>query len=90
MKSNDQKTIDSFKEKLDVEYDWPALYIFKFIVPKDKTQLVKDIFVNHETSEKASSKGNYISITAKVMADSSDTIIDYYVKASTIEGVIAL
>lgn len=90
MKNNDQNSIASFKEKLDTEYEWPALYVFKFIVPKNNTQQVKDIFNQHDTSEKASSKGNYVSVTVKVLADSSDTIIDYYLKASTIEGVIAL
>lgn len=85
-----EDSINSFKEKLDNEYQWPSLYSFKFIVPKGKEDEVKVIFHQHEVKEKASSKGNYISVTAKVMAQSSDTIIDYYIKASKIEGVIAL
>ncbi len=90
MQENNQGTIDSFKEKLDNEYEWPSLYTFKFIVPKEKKQEVINIFSNHETSEKASSKGTYVSVSCKVMASSSDSIISYYLQASKIEGVIAL
>ena len=90
MKPSDKVSIASFKEKLDNEYDWPALYTFKFIVPSARTGEVKSLFSNHETTEKASSHGKHTSVTAKIMADSSDTIIEYYLKASKIEGVIAL
>ncbi len=85
-----EDSIKSFKEKLDKEYEWPSLYSYKFIVPKGKEGEVKKIFHQHEVIEKASSKGNYISITVKVMMQSSDAIVDYYIKASKIEGVIAL
>ena len=84
------QSINSFKEKLEKEYDWPALYTFKFIVPKGQEGQIKTIFKNHEVSEKHSSKGNYISVTAKVMAESSEKIVDYYLEANKIEGVIAL
>lgn len=90
MNSQDQKSIQSFKEKLEQEYSWPTIYTFKFIVPRDKKAEVIKLFQNHEILEKKSSKGNYISITIKTMAISSDFIIDYYIKASTIEGVISL
>jgi putative lipoic acid-binding regulatory protein len=85
-----QDSITSFQEKLDIEYQWPSLYTFKFIVPKEKVEEIKEIFIQHDVSEKASSKGNYISTTIKIMAPSSDIVIDYYIQASKIEGVIAL
>jgi len=84
------QSIQSFKDKLDKEYEWPSLYTFKFIVPKGKEGEVKDLFVNHEVSEKTSSKGNYISVTAKIMAESSDKVVEYYIAANEIEGIIAL
>lgn len=87
MSNND---IISFKEKLDHEYEWPALYTFKFIVPKGQEGEVKSIFSNHEVTEKQSSKGNYISLTAKVMAESSDKVVEFYIEANKIEGIIAL
>lgn len=90
MKNEDLEAINSFKEKLDNEYDWPSLYTFKFIVPVDKKEDIKRIFVKHEFTEKQSSKGNYVSITSKVMASSSDIIVNFYLEANKIEGVIAL
>lgn len=83
-------SIDSFREKLENEYNWPALYTFKFIVPQSKAGEIKAIFENHEVIEKPSSKGNYISLTSRVMAQSSQFIIDIYLKASKVEGVISL
>lgn len=85
-----KESIDSFREKLENEYEWPALYTFKFIVPKDKVEEVRQLFINHDISEKASSKGNYVSLTSKIMSESSQHIIDIYIEANTIEGLIAL
>jgi len=82
--------VDSFREKLDQHYAWPALYIFKFIVPQGKERQVKDLFPRHETTERASSQGKYTSVTVQMMMPSSDAVIDIYRKASTIEGLIAL
>lgn len=86
----DGSSIDSFKEKLDKEYDWPSLYTFKFIVPKGKEGEIKQLFSNHMTREKFSSNGNYVSITAEVMIQSSDKVVEYYLEANKVEGVIAL
>lgn len=86
----EQPSIESFRQKLEDNYSWPSLYTFKFIVPKAQVQKVRDMFVNHNFSEKASKNGNYISVTAQIMADSSDTVIEFYLKANKIEGMIAL
>ncbi|UII21888.1 DUF493 family protein [Fulvivirga ligni] len=83
-------SIQSFKEKLDKEYEWPAIYMFKFIAPKAKIDELRALFAHHDLKEKESSNGNYISITAELMMPSSDSIIDYYIKANKIEGIIAL
>jgi hypothetical protein len=66
------------------------MYTFKFIVPKGKEQLVKEIFPIHQTSEKLSQNGNYISITATIQVASADDVIAVYQKAYGIEGIIAL
>lgn len=81
---------DSFREKLEYEYEWPSLYTFKFIVPRDQEEAVTDLFPKVEVSTKESSGGKYVSITAKLMANSSDTIINVYEKAQYIKGLIAL
>jgi hypothetical protein len=81
---------ESLREKLDQHYVWPALYTFKFIVPKEKEMEVKKLFPNHEANERPSKNGNYISITLNMMMPSSDSVIAVYEKTSGIEGIIAL
>jgi putative lipoic acid-binding regulatory protein len=88
--SMDQQWLDSFREKLDQHYAWPCLYIFKFIVPAGKEDEVKKLFPNHNTSEKPSKNGNYVSVTVQMMMPSSDSVIKVYVDASAIDGLIAL
>lgn len=85
-----QEWINQFREKLDAHYAWPALYTFKFIVPKGKEEEVKQLFPNHTSSEKQSKNGNYSSITLQIMASSSDAVIEVYQSVSKIEGIIAL
>ncbi len=85
-----QQWENSLREKLDQYYAWPAVYTFKFIVPKGKEEEVKKLFPQHESSEKVSKNGNYISVTLQMMVPNSDTVISAYRAAATIEGVIAL
>jgi hypothetical protein len=80
----------SFREKLDQHYAWPALYIFKFIVPKGKEQEVKDLFNGRTTSDRPSKQGNYTSLSIEMMMPSSDAVIEIYERASHIEGIVAL
>ena len=86
----DKEWFESFREKLDQHYAWPSLYIFKFIVPKGKEEAVKKLFPNHSVTEKISKQGNYTSVTAQVMANSSDEVIRIYIAAASIEGIVAL
>lgn len=86
----DENWINSFREKLEQHYAWPALYIFKFIVPTGKEIDVKKLFPLHEVSERLSKQGNYTSLTIQMMMPSSDAVIDVYQRASVIEGLIAL
>jgi putative lipoic acid-binding regulatory protein len=82
--------IIEFKEKLENYYAWPTLYIFKFIVPKDKAADVKKLFPLHDVSERPSKNGNYTSLTVQMMMPSSESIIEVYKQAAGIEGLIAL
>ncbi|MBL0742281.1 DUF493 family protein [Chryseolinea lacunae] len=86
----DQNWIDSFREKLDQHYAWPSLYVFKFIVPTGKEEQVKTLFPNNTATEKKSKQGNYTSVTVQAMMHSSDAVIDMYIQASQIEGIVAL
>ncbi|OEK02845.1 hypothetical protein BFP97_15525 [Roseivirga sp. 4D4] len=85
-----QFTTEEFKRKLDDIHDFPTLYMFKFIVTEDKKSAVKALFPSSELNYKPSSKGKYTSVTAKVMIQSSDHVIDVYKEAQKIEGIIAL
>lgn len=81
----------SFQEKLDKHYAWPALYMFKFIVPTDKQEELRLLFPRHNAStEKKSEKGNYVSLTYQMMMPSSESVIEVYKKVSIIEGIVAL
>jgi uncharacterized protein len=86
----DENWIEGFKEKLDQHYTWPALYTFKFIVAKEKAQEVINLFPLNETRQKSSSKGKYTSVTVEMMMPSSESIMQVYLEASRIEGIIAL
>ncbi len=81
---------EPLREKLDQHYAWPALYTFKFVVPKDKAQELKDLFPQHETAEKVSKNGNYVSVTINMMMPGSQQVIDVYKSVSVVEGVITL
>jgi putative lipoic acid-binding regulatory protein len=86
----DDNWIESFRQKLDEHYAWPALYTYKFIVPSGKEGEVKELFPNHPTTERNSRQGNYISVTVQIMMQSSEAVIEIYKKAALIEGIVAL
>jgi len=85
-----EKDIESFRKKLEAVSEWPSLYMFKFIVMAEKQDQIKDIFENHEVIVKPSSKGKYVSLTIKMLANSAEQIIDKYIETNKVEGVIAL
>ena len=86
----DQEWINNFRIKLDKHHSWPALYMFKFIVPAGKQDDLKNLFPLHTSTDKISTQGNYVSVTFNMMMPSSESVIEVYEKASTIEGLIAL
>ena len=86
----DQEWISNFRTKLDEHYGWPALYIFKFIVPIGKENELKNLFPLHTSTDKLSTQGNYISVTFRMMMPSSDAVIEIYERVSAIEGLISL
>jgi putative lipoic acid-binding regulatory protein len=84
------KDIKAFRDKLEAVYEWPSLYMFKFIVPAEKQQEVEDIFPKHDVQRRPSKNGKYVSVTIKLMASSADVIIEKYIEANKIEGILAL
>lgn len=87
---NKKLDIATFKEQLEAQTVFPALYMFKFIVPIGKEKEVAGLLPNNEMILKKSKRGNYVSATIKAMMPSSDSIVAIYVKASEIEGIISL
>lgn len=81
---------ESFREKLNQHYRWPALYVFKFIVPAGKESEAKALFPLIIPNEKPSSAGKYTSLTFQVEMPHASAVISVYEKASQIEGLIAL
>lgn len=81
---------EEFRDLLDEENEWPAQYTFKFIAPSSKLDALKAVFGDHPVDVRASSKGNYKSITARINVQSSDEVVSIYEEAARIEGVISL
>lgn len=86
----DNSWADSFREKLNQHYQWPAVYIFKFIVPSGKETEVRDLLPLYPATEKLSANGKYTSVTLQVSMASADAVIAVYERATKIEGLIAL
>ena len=82
------------KKQLEEGFEWPSLYMFKFIIPADneKMALIQGLFNSNESqiNVRTSRNGNYLSVTAKEMMMSPEKVIDRYVEAEQIEGLISL
>lgn len=89
-----KKKYEKLKGQLEEGFDWPTLYMFKFIIEADNKKLaeVQNLFNTKEATVEVreSSNGNYLSITAKEMMMSPERVIDRYLDAEKIGGVIAL
>ena len=83
----------NLKKNLDEHHSFPELYMFKFIVPADNHRLaqVEALFGSEaQVSINQSRSNKYISITAKEIMISGQSVIDIYKKAEQIDGIIAL
>lgn len=82
------------KVQLEEGFEWPTVYMFKFIVPADNEKLAKiEALFNSEQAQittRESSKGNFISVTVKEMMIDPERVINRYLEAEEIGGVIAL
>jgi len=94
------KSSDEFytklRKRLKKTSDWPAPYLYKFIVPtSDQNNLehLISIFDNLGAviSTKQSSKGKYTSVSINVTLNSPDIVIEKYKEVGEkIENVISL
>jgi putative lipoic acid-binding regulatory protein len=89
---------DEFYSKLKVQLDdttnFPADYLYKFIVPTLENQVaeVKNIFDNTGAviKTKKSKTGKYVSVSIILKLKTSEEVIVYYKKAAKIKGIISL
>ena len=84
----------AFKNLLEQNYTWPSIYMFKFVCPASNENIayLEGLF-NSETSEiqiRQSSKGNFVSVTAKELMLSADQVIERYAKVKEIPGLLSL
>lgn len=81
------------ESQLTQQGNWPAVYMFKFIIP-DNTRnyaILRSLFGDESKfTTRHSSKGNYLSVTVKEMMMEPSEIIERYKKAAIIDGIIAL
>ena len=82
--------IEEFRASLEKHHEWPCEYIFKFIVQNQHLERALSLFPNDQIQMRHSSQGKYSSLTWTRRVHSSDEIISVYLKASEIEGIIAL
>ncbi len=94
----DEKKTEAFyarlKEQLALDTNWPAPYLYKFIVPasNEKIAEIEVIFdgLDAEIRTRDSAKGKYSSVSITVKMESPEAVIKKYVEVSNIEGVISL
>lgn len=94
----DQKT-EEFYDRLRDELNnttekWPTEYLYKFIVPtdRDKIEAVEKAFdgLGAVIETTKSKTGKYTSLSVNVVMQDAQSIIDQYLKVSTIEGIVSL
>ena len=93
----DKKTeefYDRLKVELDMSNTWPALYLYKFIVPSvnDNVLRVEEAFdcMGAVIKTTKSRTGKFTSISVDVTMKDAQEIIDKYIEVSIIEGIISL
>lgn len=79
--------------QLDKMHNWPDVYMFKFVLPKDQAKI--DELLSHFTekadiTQRESSTGKYISVTIKEVMLSTDAVVERYRSINNIEGLLSL
>ena len=98
MDQDKEKKTAEFYERLKVELDmsntWPALYLFKFIVPSeaDNVERVELAFdcMGAVIKTTKSKTGKFTSISVDVQVKDAQEIIDKYQEVATIKGIVSL
>ena len=94
----DKKTTQFYKrleDNLALNIQWPAPYLYKFIVPsseEEKVAAIIAVFKNQSAkiSSRTSSKGAFTSVSVSLVIKNPEAVIANYRAVATIEGVISL
>jgi putative lipoic acid-binding regulatory protein len=83
---------EKFKSLLEDQYDWPTHYTYKFIVPTERLDELKELLSDYpaDISQRESRKGTYTSVTVKMKREGPEEVIIVYQKASYIKGLVSL
>jgi putative lipoic acid-binding regulatory protein len=94
MDKNTEEFYERLKVELDISNTWPALYLFKFIVPteNDNVERVELAFdcMGAIIKTTKSKTGKFTSISVDVQVKDAQEIVDKYLEVSTIKGIISL
>ena len=82
--------LEKFKLLLEETYQWPDYYMFKFIVKVEHKDQVLTLLEGHEIEFKHSEKGNYISVTSRVIINHTDEVIEIYHRLKMVPGILSL
>lgn len=85
-----QEWWDRFQDLLEQDRTWPSEYLFKFIVPRPSLAALEAVFGDHPIIVRASTRGRYVSVTARVEMESSAAVVELYRAAGEVPGVISL
>lgn len=89
----EEERINKIKISLEQVHQWPSVYIFKFIIPtlsESKEELLNIFPENVEITTKKSRNGKYTSYTIKELILNSEEVLERYIAASKIEGIVSL
>ena len=84
-----QDDLDRLGEVLSSSVSWPAVYTFKFIVPRGSANRLVALLDGLPFTERSSRRGRYIGITVTARMDSSDAVLAVYRRAAAVEGLLA-
>jgi putative lipoic acid-binding regulatory protein len=94
MDKNTEEFYERLKVELDMSNTWPALYLFKFIVPTESDNVVRVELafdcMGAIIKTRKSKTGKFTSISVDVQVKDSQEIVDKYLEVSTIKGIISL
>ncbi|MFG1499450.1 DUF493 family protein [Halobacteriovorax sp. XZX-3] len=82
--------LTKLKALLDDQYEWPAVYNFKFIGNETNRDELIMAVGEKPHHEKPSKTGKYISFTFNVKCNSSDEVLTIYERVGRLHGILAL